>query len=79
MTLTEISIVKNGTKDHREYPHHRTNCHERHGLKTTSVFLPADGEASWSSLQTCSQFFDVFQSVGIFVPSFLPEEIPREN
>ena len=24
-----------------------TRCHAQHGTKTTSVFLPADGEASW--------------------------------
>ena len=28
-----------------------THFHARHDSKTTLVFLPADGEASWSQLQ----------------------------
>ena len=29
-----------------------THFHARHGTKTTAVFLPADGKASWSLLQS---------------------------
>ena len=56
MTLTENpSVVTNDIQGPQKYPHHRkwllgrTLMHE-HGTKTNLVFLPADGEASWSLL-----------------------------
>ena len=54
MTFTEnnSSVLTNDTQGTQKYPHHQkqlqrcTSMHE-HGTKTTPVFLPADGEASW--------------------------------
>ena len=42
-------------KGPQKYPHHRKQLWGRtsvfkHGTKTTSIFLPADGEACWSLL-----------------------------
>ena len=34
----------------------RTHFRARHGTKTTTVFLPADGEASWSLLPSSLSF-----------------------
>ena len=56
VTLTEnSSVVTNDTQGPQKYPHHRKYLLGRtymreHGTKTTPVFLPADGEASWSLL-----------------------------
>ena len=53
VTLTENSSGKaNDTQGLQKYPHHRKQLQRRtsmreHGTKTTPVFLPADGEASW--------------------------------
>ena len=53
MTLTEnLSVVTNDTQGSREISTAPeiavgTHFHVRHGTKTISLFLPADGEASW--------------------------------
>ena len=55
MVLTDnSSVVANDTHRPQKYPHHQreravwTYLHARHGTKTTPVFLPDNGEASWS-------------------------------
>ena len=56
VTLTEISsVVTNetlGTRKISAPPEIAVGTHfdAQHGTKTTPVFLPADGEASWSLL-----------------------------
>ena len=46
--------MTNDTQEPQEYSHHQIAVgslfHTRHGTKTTQVFLPAQGEASWSLL-----------------------------
>ena len=53
--LTENSfVVTNDTQGPQECPHQKNNLvthiNAQHGTKTTSVFLPANGEASWPPL-----------------------------
>ena len=36
-----------------------THFHARHGTKTTPVFLPADGEASWSLLPSSTSLLSL--------------------
>ena len=56
MTLTEnSSVVAIDTQRPQKYPHHQiiaagTHFYAQRGTKTILVFLPADGEASWSLL-----------------------------
>ena len=66
MTLTEnLSVEINHTRTLETSTPPKTavgtHFHAQHGTKTILVFLPTDGEASWSLLQVWSPYYQATQ------------------